>query len=150
MIPNLTGIKYTHEDLMDFINCLNFENGKYDMLWGRDETLLSALVLGALGGVGSTYNYAAPLYMDLINAFNEGQLTRARELQQMAVNMIMLLGKYGGIPTGKAYMRYIGFDCGPFRLPFKNMNKDEYAKFASDVRHLKMEKYFSKYDHIEN
>ena len=61
IIPNLAGIKYTHEDFMDFLSCLRFMDGKFDMLWGRDENLLSALVLGARGRVGSTYNYAAPL-----------------------------------------------------------------------------------------
>jgi N-acetylneuraminate lyase len=40
MIPNLAGIKYTHEDFMDFQSCMNFKDGKYDMLWGRDENLL--------------------------------------------------------------------------------------------------------------
>ena len=46
MIPNLAGIKYTHEDFMDFLSCINFANGKYEMMWGRDENMLSALVLG--------------------------------------------------------------------------------------------------------
>src|SRR5690625_990269 len=63
---NFAGIKYTHEDFMDFLSCLHYANGKYDMLWGRDENILSALVLGAKGGVGSTYNYASPLYFVLI------------------------------------------------------------------------------------
>lgn len=144
MIPNLAGIKYTHEDFMDFLSCMNFENGRFDMLWGRDENLLSALVLGARGGVGSTFNYAAPLYYKLIDAFDRGDLVEARNLQQMSINMIMLLGKYGGIATGKAYMNYVGMECGKFRLPVKNMSKEEYNKFARDVEALDMKNLFSK------
>lgn len=143
MIPNLAGIKYTHEDFMDFQTCLNFENGKFDMLWGRDENLLSALVLGARGGVGSTYNYAAPLYYQLIDAFNKGDLHVARKLQQQSIDMIRLLGKYGGIATGKAYMKYIGFDCGEFRLPIKNMTAENFEFFRKDVKALNMEELFS-------
>jgi len=143
IIPNLAGIKYTHEDFMDFLSCMNFENGKFDMLWGRDENLLSALVLGAGGGVGSTFNYAAPLYNKMIEAFDRGDLVEARTLQQMSVNMIMLLGKYGGIASGKAYMRYIGMDCGDFRLPVKNMGPALYREFVEDVKALKMEHLFS-------
>ena len=60
MLPNFAGIKYTHEDFMDFFTCLNYQGGAYDMLWGRDECMLSALVLGCKGAVGSTCNYAAP------------------------------------------------------------------------------------------
>ncbi len=143
IIPNLAGIKFTHEDFMDFLNCLNFENGKFDMLWGRDENLLSALVLGARGGVGSTFNYAAPLYYKMMDAFDRGDLVEARNLQQLSINMIMLLGKYGGIASGKAYMRYIGMDCGAFRLPVKNMSKVMYNEFAEDVMALNMEHLFS-------
>jgi len=36
---------------------------KYDMLYGRDEMLLSALVIGAKGAVGSTYNYMGKPYV---------------------------------------------------------------------------------------
>ncbi|MGD9558074.1 MAG: dihydrodipicolinate synthase family protein [Mangrovibacterium sp.] len=142
-IPNLAGIKYTHEDFMDFLSCIHFENGRYDMLWGRDENLLSALVLGAKGGVGSTYNYAAPLYLKLISAFDEGNLQEARKLQQLSIDMIRLLGKYGGIATGKAFMRYIGLECGEFRLPVKNMTEDAYMQFRLDVKALNMEELFS-------
>jgi len=83
MLPNFAGIKYTQEDFMDFLLCLNFENGKYDLLWGRDECLLSALVLGCRGAVGSTYNYAAPLYLAIIESFNKGDLNKARKLQKL-------------------------------------------------------------------
>lgn len=143
MIPNLAGVKYTHEDFMDYLSCINFMDGKYEILGGRDENLLSALVLGTRAAVGSTYNYAAPLYNQLITAYNKGDLTTARKLQQMAIDMIRLLGKYGGIATGKAFMKYIGLEMGQFRSPVKNMNAGDYEKFADDVRSLHMQEYFS-------
>ena len=143
IIPNLAGIKYTHEDFMDFLSCIHFMDGKFDMMWGRDENLLSALVLGTRSGVGSTFNYAAPLYYQLIEAFDTGDLPRARKLQQISIDMIRLLGKYGGIATGKGYMKYIGFDLGQFRLPVKNMANESYVKFSADVKSLNMEEFFS-------
>lgn len=135
-LPNFAGIKYTHEDFMDFSSCLNFKNGQYDMLWGRDENMLSALVLGAKGAVGSTYNYAAPLYNHLMGAFEKNDLVTARKLQQKAIDMIELLGKYGGIATGKSFMKLMGLDCGAFRLPVKNMSKEEFMHFKKDVEEL--------------
>lgn len=144
LIPNLAGIKYTHEDFMDFLSCINFSNGKYDMMWGRDENMLSALVLGCRSGVGSTFNYAAPLYYQLIEAFDKGDLHTARNLQQLSIDMIRLLGKYGGIATGKAYMKYVGLDCGKFRLPVKNTWVKNYEKFTEDVHSLNMQEFFSK------
>ena len=143
-IPNLAGIKYTHEDFMDFLSCTHYRDGKYEMMWGRDENMLSALILGSRSAVGSTFNYAAPLYLNLMAAYDSGDFASARKLQQQSIDMIMLLGKYGGISVGKAYMRSIGFDCGQFRLPIKNMGTDKYEKFREDVSKLQMEHLFSK------
>ena len=142
-ILNFAGIKYTHEDFMDFLSCTLYAKGKYDMLWGRDENMLPALAVGAKGAVGSTYNYAAPLYHNLIDAFNKGDLQKAQQLQEQSIDMIRLLGKYGGIATGKAYMKLIGVDCGEFRLPVKNMNAEQFILFKKDTERINFSSFCS-------
>lgn len=142
-IPNFAGIKYTHEDFMDFLSCMRYQNGRYDMLWGRDENMLSALAIGAKGAVGSTFNYAAPLYHELIRAFENNDLVAAQALQQQSIDMIRLLGKYGGIATGKAYMKLVGIDCGEFRLPVRNMSATDFELFRKDVHALAFDGYKS-------
>ena len=79
-IPNLAGVKFTFEDLDDFRQGLEIEDGRFDMLFGRDELLLSALKLGARGAVGSTYNCAAPLYHALIAAHQLGDEAQGRRI----------------------------------------------------------------------
>ena len=143
-IPNFAGIKYTHEDFMDFLSCTNFEDGKYDMLWGRDENMLPALPLGTKGAVGSTFNYAPSIYYEMMEAFNNNDLQKAQALQQLSIDMIRLLGKYGGIATGKAYMKLIGLDCGEFRLPVKNMTPDQFESFKNDVEQLNFSSFCSR------
>jgi N-acetylneuraminate lyase len=142
-VPNFAGVKYTHEDFMDFLSCMNFKNGKYDMLWGRDENMLSALVLGTKGAVGSTFNYAAPLYYNMIDAFDKGDFKLANQLQQQSIDMIRLLGKYGGIATGKEYMKMVDINCGEFRLPVKNMNAEQFESFKKDVAALNFDSFKS-------
>ena len=142
-LPNFAGIKYTHEDFMDFLSCRSFAGGKYDMLWGRDENMLPALAVGAKASVGSTFNYAAPLYYQLMDAFDKGDLAKAQQLQQRSIDMIQLLGKYGGIATGKAYMKLIGLDCGEFRLPVKNMSAAEFEALRKDVAALSFDNFKS-------
>ncbi len=143
-LKNFAGVKYTHEDFMDFQSCLNFADSKYDMLWGRDENMLSALAVGAKAAVGSTFNYAAPLYYALIDAFNNNDLELARSLQQKSIDMIRLLGKYGGIAVGKAYMKLTGINCGEFRLPVKNMGAAEFELFRNDVESLQFNTFQSR------
>ena len=142
-IPNFAGIKYTHEDFMDFLSCTQYADGKYDMLWGRDENMLPALAVGAKGAVGSTFNYAAPLYYNLIDAFNNGDLQKAQQLQEQSIDMIRLLGKYGGIATGKAYMKLLGLDCGEFRLPVKNMTAEQFLLFKKDTEQINFSSFCS-------
>ena len=144
IVNNFAGVKYTHEDFMDFLSCISFKEGKYDMLWGRDENMLSALAVGNKASVGSTFNYAAPLYHAMIEAFDQGDLPKAQKLQQLSIDMIRLLGKYGGIATGKAYMRLLGLDCGEFRLPVKNMTPSDFELFKQDVAKLDLKNFTSR------
>jgi N-acetylneuraminate lyase len=125
VIPNLAGIKYSDSNLFDFQACVNFNERKYNMLWGVDEALLSGMVAGADGAVGSTYNYAAPLYNKILKAFDKRNLDEAKELQLQAVKMVQLLVKFGGIGAGKAFMKIIGIDCGWFRPPIQTPTDDD-------------------------
>jgi N-acetylneuraminate lyase len=132
-IENFAGIKFTHEDFMDYSRCLAFENHQYDILWGRDECWLSALAAGAKGAVGSTFNYAAPLYHQITEAFENGHFEKARLHQLTSIKMISLLSKYGGIAVGKSYMKLLGLDLGHFRLPVKNPSKIEFEHFSKEA-----------------
>ena len=116
-IPTLRGVKYTHHDLMDFRLCASLDGGRYDLLFGRDEILLSALVLGTEGMVGSTYNYAMPLYDAIVTAFRAGRLDEAARVQERAMRMVKILeANGGGTVAGKALMRGTGLDMGPCRV----------------------------------
>ncbi len=132
-IPNFAGIKFTHENLYDFGRCVNVSQGRYKMLFGRDEILLSALPLGADGAVGSTYNYAAPIYLKMIEAYKQGDLEQAATWQQRSRELVDLLNKYGGLATGKAIMQIIGIDCGPTRMPLKPLSLEQTQALEADL-----------------
>lgn len=142
-MPNFAGIKYTHHDMMEYNQCLNYGGGKYDILWGWDEVFLGGMAMGARGGVGSTFNYAAPLYHRLMAAFGAGDLKEARRLQEISIDLVKLLGKYGGISVGKAYMRALGLDCGTFRLPVRTMSEVQYQAFLQDLKEIEFFAYAS-------
>jgi hypothetical protein len=55
-----------------------------------------------------------------------------------------LLGKYGGIATGKAYMKLVGLNCGEFRLPVKNMDEGQFKIFTEDVERLIFTRFCSR------
>lgn len=133
-IPNLAGIKFTHENLMDFAACVRWEGGRFDCLYGRDEMLLAGLAMGAEGAIGSTYNYAAPVYHRVIAAYTRGNLAAAQAEQARANAMIAVLIRYGGMPpAGKAFMKAIGLDCGMVRLPLRALTDEQAESLRAEA-----------------
>jgi N-acetylneuraminate lyase len=135
-IDSLAGIKFTSTHIMDFHLCKMFKNGQYDIIWGCDEALLSGLVVGAESAIGSTYNYAAPLYNMIIQAFEDRNWHEAERLQRKAVLMVNLLLKYGGTSSGKAFMKILGIDCGWFRSPMSPLNQKGMEDLKSDLEQI--------------
>ena len=143
-IPTLAGIKFTFENLMDFQRATAYAGGKYNVLFGRDEILLSGLALGAPGAVGSTYNFASPLYNRIIEAFNRGDVAAARADQMRAVDFIGVLDRHGGLAAGKAVMKMIGVDCGPVRLPLRALTAADEASLHTALEKIGFFSYASK------
>jgi N-acetylneuraminate lyase len=135
-IPTLAGVKYTFENLMDYRQCVAFRNGRYNVLFGRDEIMLSALAMGAEGFVGSTYNFGAPIYHKVIRAFQQRDLEKAQEHQTQAIEMIASLSRHGGMSAGKAVMKMLGIDCGPMRAPLPTVSEDSYEKLRVELEAL--------------
>lgn len=135
-IPTLAGLKFTNPDLMAYQMCLHAQEGRFDVPFGLDEFLLAALALGGKGAVGSTYNFAAPLYHRIIAAFERGDLATARAEQYRSVQLIDLLGGFGFIGAAKAVMGFLGVDVGPARLPLANLQTEQSNRLRSSLEQL--------------
>jgi N-acetylneuraminate lyase len=124
-IPNLAGIKYTASTLHEYQACLNYKDGKFDILFGYDEMLLTALAVGAKGAIGSTYTYAAPLYLKVMELYENNEHEAARAMQMHAVNMVRCLVKFPPIPAQRAIMKSEGLELGVCRLPLVALDRDQ-------------------------
>jgi N-acetylneuraminate lyase len=134
-VPNLAGVKFTNGDLITLQECLALGDD-FDVVFGYDELLLAGLALGVRGAVGSTYNFAAPLYQRLLTAFAASDLETARRLQRQSVALVRVLQCFGVVRAGKALMALLGIDCGPVRPPLAPMTAAEVAQLYEGVRHL--------------
>ncbi len=133
-IPTLAGLKFTNPDLIAYQLCL--QKGRFDLPWGIDECLLPALSLGARGAVGSTYNFAAPLYHRIIAAFERGDLAAARREQLRSVQLVKVLAARGYMAGAKALMAMLGVNVGPARLPNGQMAAAQTAGLREDLEKL--------------
>src|SRR5690606_9663244 len=92
-IPTLAGIKYTASTLWEYQLCREYNKGQFDILYGMDEMMLPALSVGARGLIGSTYNFAAPLYLEVVECFSNGNLEEARKKMLYLVQMVSIVIK---------------------------------------------------------
>jgi len=136
VIPNLAGIKYTASTLHEYQACVNYKNGKFDILFGYDEMLLPALAVGAKGAIGSTYTFAAPLYLKVIKLYNEGKRDEAAAMQLHSVNMVRALVKYPPIPAQRAIMKMEGMELGDCRLPLEPLSEAQSTQFKTSLNEI--------------
>ncbi len=135
-IPNLLGAKFNHMDLYEYQRCMRVADGKFDIPFGVDEFLPAGLAVGAVGAVGSTYNYAAPLYLEIIEAFNQGDQPRVTALMDKVIAIIRILVEYGGVAAGKAAMEIHGIDAGDPRSPIRALTAAQKADVVAKMRDI--------------
>lgn len=136
-IPTLMGIKYTDYDLMDFQLCTMIGEPKYNMLYGRDEQALSAMLFGAEAAVSSTIGYA-PSLRNAVTLWMAGKQTEAVIQQNLNAKLCSFFAQYESqaINVQKNIMGMVGMSVGPSRLPKRDLNATAAAKLESQLREL--------------
>ncbi len=132
-IPNLVGVKFTSNNLVEFQLCRAAAGGRFDVSFGFDEMLLAALAMGATSAVGSTYNFAAAIYLRIIEAFQAADYETARREQFASVEIVRILQKYGYMAAAKATMALLGVDVGPPRLPNGSLSAEQKQTLQADL-----------------
>lgn len=123
LVPNLVGIKYTGlyepRGLAEVQRIMDYEDGKYEVLTGRDEILLQCLETGVKGAVGSQYNFLGETYNAIIRAYNENKTVLGRKLQLLVVQFIYAIED--AVPSTvngfKMAQNFAGLNVGDARLP---------------------------------
>ena len=93
--PSFAGVKFTVADLLALQAMLEASQEGWQVAWGCDELMLPALAMGARSFMGSTYNYAAPAYLRLMEAFERGDHETARRISRQIQPLLDLLGERG-------------------------------------------------------
>lgn len=126
-LPNVAGIKFSSMDLFK-LSMLRRRRPDSRYFFGYDEVYLSGAVLGADGGIGSTYNILGRLYVALDQAVRAGDLARAQELQDVSQIFVEALLKTGVLPGLKAAFRIQGVEVGRTRAPMALQMPDDAAE----------------------
>jgi N-acetylneuraminate lyase len=116
-IPNFAGVKFTHEDLLEF-DRTRAVSDRVRVYFGRDELLPAALAFGADAVIGSLYNALAPQAHQVAAAMASGRLQDALVLHEPFRAVALEAGKYGGVGFVKEWLNACGPDTGVARTPW--------------------------------
>jgi len=118
------GIKHTSSDFF-FLERLKQRKSEILAYNGFDEMFLAGLIMGADGGIGSTYNFMAEKFIQIRKAFEAGDIAEARRIQTDANEIIAAIVKIGVLPAEKEILNLMGLDFGVCRSPFKAVTTAE-------------------------
>ncbi|XP_006635343.1 N-acetylneuraminate lyase isoform X1 [Lepisosteus oculatus] len=138
IIPSFQGLKFSGSDLMDFGQCVHHSPPHWPMLYGMDEQLLAALVMGAHGAVGSTYNYMGCVVNRLLEAYEKGDYVLARSIQFQTQEVISYAVKQGfDTAVNKQLMCVVsGLPLGPPRLPLQECPRERALAIARRLQEV--------------
>lgn len=135
----LQGLKYTDSNLSVLAGIIADQPDGFITLGGADDVLLAALAMGASGGIGSSYNLACALYVELFEAHQRGDLTAAREAQALANRMLRTMAGWEFIGYLKSACRLRGVELGEPRCPMSPITPhglNELQQTLASISHL--------------
>ena len=115
-VEGVIGMKFTSPDLFLLRRVQKRFPDKL-FYFGIDEMFAAAALLGADGGIGTTYNLIGGLYAEIADAIAASDVAEARRLQRLSQDLVDHLLKVGVFAGMKHLMQKSGIDCGPCRLP---------------------------------
>ncbi|HVJ07244.1 MAG TPA: dihydrodipicolinate synthase family protein [Acidisarcina sp.] len=129
-IPNVMGLKFTDSD---FFRLWSIRQTGTAVFNGSDEMLLSGLVMGASGGIGSTYNLIPESFVELYQHASAGRWEEARLVQNKINEFIQVLLKFPIHPVVKQILLWTGIDCGTCILPRRSLTLAEQKDLRESV-----------------
>ena len=110
-------------------------DGRINVLNGPDETMLCGLVMGAQGAIGTTYNFAPDIAMNIYNSFKNNKIEEARFYQQK-LNKLIDVGIGHNIAYWKEFMSVMGYNMGTTMFPAKKVTKEEFEDLKNKIKDI--------------
>lgn len=129
---NVIGVKFTSRDLFFLERVVSACADDFVVYNGADEVCSAGLMLGARGAIGSTYNIAPRLFLQLFRAVQDGNAREAAELQHTANDLIAQMLRHDPIPFIREVLRLQGLATGEARHPVGGVSPAQ-AKEIRDV-----------------
>jgi 4-hydroxy-2-oxoglutarate aldolase len=135
--PNILGLKDSSGDIMNLTEIARVVPTEFNVLTGNAPTLLPALSIGAQGAILAAANVIPELFGALRDAFLQGDLKKALELQRRSNALSYAVTRDFGVPGLKAAMRLRGVTGGYPRAPLLDVDADTTKKLNGMLEDIK-------------
>ena len=133
-VPQLKGLKHS---AVTFANVRAFSNMGLQCLVGNAMLMLPALTIGASGCVDGPPNVAPELWVEIWNAYNDGDIHRAEAAQEKASQVTDLVRSIGLHAGTKAILsERLGIDCGAPRPPGQPITPEQRTMMQKRLNEL--------------
>lgn len=126
------GLKHTSSDFFT----LEQVKAKYPdkiALNGFDEMFLGGIVMGADGGIGSTYNFMANKFVKIMELVKDCNIAEAQKIQHDINKVVETLFRIELMPAQKEVLNQLGFDFGNCRKPFRELTCEEKKTIEKEI-----------------
>jgi len=132
-IPNVAGLKHATLDIFQLRNLIELGEGKLIVFEGEDPVFLPALLYGADGGIGCTYNVMPQLFARVYDLFLKKEYDEAAKIQFKINRIINVLLQFDVLAATKETVTMMGMDVGPGRTPQRAMTDEEKARLREGL-----------------
>jgi 4-hydroxy-tetrahydrodipicolinate synthase len=132
-IENVRAVKQANADLDQARHIV--ETG-LDLYAGDDNLVQAFLELGGVGGVCVHTHVVGPQVAEQVRAMHDGEVARAREIDDALAPAYDLLGVVTNPIAIKAALRLLGHQVGGHRLPLVDATDGEIARVRSCLERL--------------
>lgn len=116
-VENIVGIKDSSGDLTLTAEYIRLTPDDFAVLSGRDTLIFAGLAHGTEGAIAATANVVPALVVEIYEAFQAGEIERARRAQERLAPLRLAFG-LGSFPVVvKEALELIGISAGPCRGP---------------------------------
>jgi 4-hydroxy-tetrahydrodipicolinate synthase len=134
--PNIVGIKDTSQDSTRWARTVSQlrHNDNFSVLVGTELLIPVGLMLGADGAVGGAHNFAPRLAVDLYDAFQKGNYSKAFEISEQLTKLCKLF-EYADIwGAFEVALQYLGIVDKVTASPYRSATAEEREKVLSILK----------------
>ena len=136
---NCAGLKDSSGDLNVMFATNHLREGRFNTAIGPDNLILAGLSLGLDATVSGGLNLTPEIITGIYEAYQAGEMARAREWQGLQHSAGAVLARGGWLAAAKGLMKARGLDVGMVRPPLQPAPNDLLRELLAELRALGVE-----------